>query len=212
MRFGKCWWAMQSDIMGKIAKITGSTILVRVSEHSKISQLDVDSFMTGYISVGSLIGTRLVDGRTLVMTVEEIYDSDNGVYVTVSISGVFDDVTEVFSFGTNKYPLIGEAVYRLENRILSHIFEPKETKKDFSAVGTYLYNSDVSVSYNPNVLFGKHLGIFGNTGSGKTCTVVSLIQRYIRQNPSKDIKFIILDVNGEYRSAFEESEAEYHFI
>ena len=79
---------MRSDIVGKIAKITGSTILVRVSEYSKVNQLDVDGFTTGYISVGSLVGAKLVDGRTLVMTVEEIYDSDNGVYITTSISGV----------------------------------------------------------------------------------------------------------------------------
>ncbi|MBR0282811.1 MAG: ATP-binding protein [Oscillibacter sp.] len=200
---------MRSNIIGKIAKITGSNILVRVSEYSKVSQLDVVGFTTGYISVGSLVGAKLVDGRTLVMTVEEIYDSDNGVYITASISGVFDDVTEKFSFGTNKYPLIGAGVYRLEHRILSHIFEPKGNAQIPPTIGTYIYNPDVTVGYNPNVLFGKHLGVFGNTGSGKTCTVVSVIQRYIRQNPNKDIKFVILDVNGEYRSAFEESEAEY---
>ena len=200
---------MRINIVGKIAKITGSNILVRVSEYSKVSQLDVDGFITGYISVGSLVGAKLVDGRTLVMTVEEIYDSDNGVYITTSISGVFDDVTEEFSFGTNKYPLIGADVYRIEHRILSHIFEPKGNTQIPPTIGTYIYNPDVTVGYDPNVLFGKHLGVFGNTGSGKTCTVVSVIQRYIRQNPNKDIKFIILDVNGEYRNAFEESEAEY---
>ena len=78
-----------------------------------------------------------------------------------------------------------------------------------STIGTYIYDSNVSVGYNPNVLFGKHLGVFGNTGSGKTCTVVSIIQNYIRNNKGKDIKFIILDVNGEYQRAFNENEAEY---
>ena len=43
------------------------------------------------------------------------------------------------------------------------------------------------------MIFGKHLGVFGNTRSGKTCTVVSLIQNYIRNNDNKDVKFIILD-------------------
>ena len=59
------------------------------------------------------------------------------------------------------------------------------------------------------MIFGKHLGVFGNTGSGKTCTVVSLIQNYIRNNDNKDVKFVILDVNGEYKSAFNKNEAKY---
>jgi hypothetical protein len=39
--------------------------------------------------------------------------------------------------------------------------------------------------------------------------VVSIVQNYIRNNPHKDIKFIILDVNGEYKHAFKEDETEY---
>ena len=104
--------------------------------------------------------------------------------------------------------MIGEQVFKLWNKILGHIFSPiGET--ELSAIGTYLYDSNVSVSYDPNILWGKHLGVFGNTGSGKTCTVVSIIQNYVRNNPNRDIKFIILDVNGEYKSAFEKSEVEY---
>ena len=78
-----------------------------------------------------------------------------------------------------------------------------------ATIGKYLYDLSVSVGYNPNVLFGKYLGVFGNTGSGKTCTVVSVIQNFIRTNPHKNIKFIILDVNGEYATAFHDYEAEY---
>ena len=53
------------------------------------------------------------------------------------------------------------------------------------------------------------MGVFGNTGSGKTCTVVSLIQQYIHSNPDSDIKFIILDVNGEYKAAFDKKEMDF---
>lgn len=76
-------------------------------------------------------------------------------------------------------------------------------------IGTYVYDSSVPISYDPNVMFGKHLGVFGNTGSGKTCTVVSLIQQYIHSNPDSDIKFIILDVNGEYKAAFDGTEMDF---
>lgn len=199
---------MQVNEIGRITKITGAKVLIRVTVPTAVNHIGVESFLTSYISVGSLVGTRLVDGRLLVMTVEEIYDSDVDIFVSSSISGIYDEVTEKFTFGTNTYPLVDEQVFKLWNKILEHIFAPTE-KTALSTVGTYIYDSSVAVGYNPNVLFGKHLGVFGNTGSGKTCTVVSIIQNYIRNNQQKDIKFIILDVNGEYKRAFDESEADY---
>lgn len=206
--FRKCWWIMQIHEIGRIAKITGAKVLIRVTVAAAVNHLGVESFLTSYISVGSLIGTRLVDGRILVMTVEEIYDSDTDIFVSSSISGIYDEVMEKFTFGTNTYPLVGEQVFKLWSKILDRIFA-LPGKSVSSTIGTYIYDSSITVGYNPNVLFGKHLGVFGNTGSGKTCTVVSIIQNYIRKNPQKAIKFIILDVNGEYKRAFDKDEAEY---
>lgn len=199
---------MKTDVIGQVIKITGSKILIEVIPTSNIGQLDVREFTTRYVSVGALVGTDLVDGRTLVLTVEEIYNSKDVIIITASISGIFDRVIERFSFGTNTYPLIGEHVYSLSSAILEHIFS-KKSEEGISTIGTYIYDKTVPVGYDPNVLFGKHLGVFGNTGSGKTCTVVSIIQNYIQSNSNKDIKFIILDVNGEYKNAFKEEDAEF---
>lgn len=199
---------MQTDIIGRISRVTGSKITVKVSRESSINRIGMNGFLTNYISIGSLIGTNLVDGRILALMVEEIYDNNNEIIIGTSISGIYDEVTKSFSFGTNTYPLVGENAFRLGESILGHIFTPKN-KSVSSSIGTYIYDSAVSVGYNPNILFGKHLGVFGNTGSGKTCTVVSIIQNYIRNNVDKNIKFIILDVNGEYQSAFTTDEAEY---
>lgn len=196
-----------AQILGIVSKITGSRILVKIGDVTEMNSVRMNSFLLRYISVGSLIGTKLVDGRTLVLSVEEILDSDQGVIVTASISGIYDDALRKFSFGTNTYPLINEKVFVLDTSLLESIFSVKDQGK--STIGFYAYDHNVKVGYNPNILFGKHLGVFGNTGSGKTCTVVSIIQHYIRNNPNKDIKYIILDVNGEYQSAFEADECEY---
>ncbi len=197
-----------SVVVGNISKITGAKVQIRVVTHSNVDRICIEGFVTSYVSVGSLLGTKLVDGRFLIITVDEIYDNDDLVFVAGSINGIYDDVTASFSFGTNTYPLVGEDVFKLGDEVLKRIFSP--SVEEFSSeIGTYLYDSRVGVGYNPNVLFGKHLGVFGNTGSGKTCTVVSIIQRYIRHNTQKNIKFIILDVNGEYKQAFDENEADY---
>lgn len=200
---------MVKDSFGEITKITGSKITIRVSLSDAVNKVSVDNFVLNYVSIGSLLGTVLVDGRTLVLTVEEIYEQNREHFIGTAISGIYDIILKRFTFGTNSYPLIGEKVFTLNNEVLKRIFSVKSDTLE-STIGTYIYDNSVRVGYDPDVLFGKHLGVFGNTGSGKTCTVVSVIQNYIRNNPGKDIKFIILDVNGEYRTAFKEEEYEYY--
>ena len=92
---------MQINEIGRITKITGAKVLVRVTVPTSINHIGVESFLTSYISVGALVGTRLVDGRILVMTVEEIYDGDADIFISSSISGIYDEVMEEFSFDTN---------------------------------------------------------------------------------------------------------------
>lgn len=198
---------MNNSVIGKIVKITGAKILAKVSNLSDVEKVSVKGFAMNYVSIGSLVGTNLVDGRVLILTIEEEYENNDEVFITAAVSGIYDAVSTSFSFGTDSYPLMGEQVFKLNGDILTAIFSAKEKHNPLS-IGTYVYDSSVPVGYDPDVLFGKHLGVFGNTGSGKTCSVVSIIQRYINANPNSDIKFIILDVNGEYRTAFPESEAQ----
>ena len=200
---------MIKESFGQISKITGSKVIINVHISDAVNKVSVENFVLNYVSIGSLLGTRLVDGRMLVLTIEEIYEHEKEHYISAAISGIYDVILKKFTFGTNSYPLIGEQVFTLNNDILRCIFSAGKGESE-STIGTYIYDKLVPVGYNPDVLFGKHLGVFGNTGSGKTCTVVSVLQNYIRSNPSKDIKFIILDVNGEYKTAFDNKEMDYY--
>lgn len=191
-----------NKIIGEIVKISGSNIQIYVENEKLIEKANILSQSISYLSIGSLLGTKLFDQRTLVLIVNEIIDNGH-IFINCSISGVYDETNDAFKFGTYSYPLIHEKVFLLDFEVLNVIFN--QNKSNYY-IGSYAYNENVKVSFDPNILFGKHLGVFGNTGSGKTCTIASLIQRYIRDNPSKDIKFIILDVNGEYKNAFKEDE------
>ena len=199
---------MPSESFGKIIKITGSKVTILVQYSVAVKKVSVDNFVLNYVSIGALVGTKLVDSRILVLTVEEIYESNAEHFICASISGVYDDVLKNFTFGTDSYPLIGERVFTINSNVLESILGSQH-KHSSAKIGAYVYDTSISVGYNPDVLFGKHLGVFGNTGSGKTCTVVSIIQNYVRENPEKEIKFVILDVNGEYKTAFKDNEAEY---
>ena len=66
------------------------------------------------------------------------------------------------------------------------------------------------VRVDPDKLFGRHLAILGNTGSGKSCSVAGLIHWSLEAAQKAcdrpNARFIVLDPNGEYSGAFEEQD------
>ncbi len=66
--------------------------------------------------------------------------------------------------------------------------------------------ANAEVRLDPNRLFGRHLAILGNTGSGKSCSVAQLIRSSVKAIGSEPKAFgaIILDANGEYARAFDD--------
>ena len=69
---------------------------------------------------------------------------------------------------------------------------------------------DFKIKINPDKFFGKHAAILGNTGSGKSCTLSSILQSLFHFSYNgkklKSAHFIIFDTNGEYKNAFQLSE------
>jgi DNA helicase HerA-like ATPase len=82
------------------------------------------------------------------------------------------------------------------------------------AIGRSLLGNDAEVCVDPDKLFGRHLAVLGNTGSGKSCTVAGLIRWSLEaakkeRSASKvqgkpNARFIVLDPSGEYRQAFKD--------
>lgn len=75
-------------------------------------------------------------------------------------------------------------------------------------IGTSPLAGNANVKIDPNRLFGRHLAVLGNTGSGKSCSVAGLIRWSLeavkekRTDNQPNARFIILDPNGEYSRAF----------
>ena len=73
-------------------------------------------------------------------------------------------------------------------------------------IGKSIIFPDYSVKVDIDKFFGSHSAILGNTGSGKSCTIASMIQELYRFKNYSAVgsTFIIFDVNGEYEQAFSE--------
>ena len=111
-----------------------------------------------------------------------------------------------FRRGSDALPSVG-AVVRLPTDVqLRSIVESGERRR--VRIGTSPLAGDAEVSVDPNRLFGRHLAVLGNTGSGKSCSVAGLIRwsleqaQVARSEASPNARFIILDPNGEYSRAF----------
>jgi hypothetical protein len=110
-----------------------------------------------------------------------------------------------FRRGSDVLPSVGAPALLPTDEELQAIVESGEKKR--VCIGVSPVANDAKVYVNPDRLFGRHLAVLGNTGSGKSCTVAGLIRWSLeaaKQKPSTrpNARFIILDPNGEYSRAF----------
>ena len=190
--------------VGTICKVNAKGVDILVSNSSILTNGLNDLGILNYFTIGSYLGTKNANGDIVVLRCEEIYDSDR-IIVTCTYLGTINEILKTYDDGVKIFPLINQSVFTLDKSISSLIM----VKGEEPVIGTYIYDDNQKITYDHNILFGKHLGVFGNTGSGKTCTIASIIQNHIR-NYNSSIKFVILDVNGEYKNAFADEEMEYH--
>ena len=111
----------------------------------------------------------------------------------------------VFRRGADALPSVGATVVLPTDVQLRSIVESGERRH--VQIGTSLLAGDARVCVDPNRLFGRHLAVLGNTGSGKSCSVAGLIRWSLEQarnvrGGAPNARFVVLDPNGEYSRAF----------
>jgi uncharacterized protein len=121
------------------------------------------------------------------------------------------DEEERYSFrrGADALPSIGASVLLPTEKQLRSIVESGERRR--VKIGTSPLAGNAEVCIDPDRLFGRHLAVLGNTGSGKSCSVAGLIRWSLEQaqmlsGKQPNARFIVLDPNGEYSRAFGDAE------
>lgn len=113
-----------------------------------------------------------------------------------------------FKRGLETFPSVGDIVILPTEDQLKSIIESGENRRVYIGNSPLVGNAKVMI--DPDRLFGRHLAVLGNTGSGKSCSVAGLIRWSLESasnnKEKKDIpvnsRFIVLDPNGEYSKAF----------
>lgn len=121
------------------------------------------------------------------------------------------------SRGVLAFPSVGDQVLIPTPSQVEAIVGARDDDKRVR-IGSSPMASNAAIMVDPDKLFGRHLAVLGNTGSGKSCTVAGLL-RWSMEAAEKAIKdagktgipnarFIVLDPNGEYAKAFADREDE----
>ena len=223
---------MFSREIGRVISVDSFKIMIELDENIK------GTHKSGYYDIYEVakvnsyvivpIGSdKIVALITRVKTFEdsEIEKSTGGIRFSKSkrhlIATMLGTITEENKYeeGIYNYPVLDNPVWYIIKEDLEKIFDSSSKKnidcqKDFYLpIGKNGSFKDYDIKINPDKFFTKHSAILGNTGSGKSCTVTSILQSLFNYNYSKEIDkenklksatIIIFDTNGEYKSAFEE--------
>jgi hypothetical protein len=99
-----------------------------------------------------------------------------------------------FFRGVGHYPPLGTPVYMAESAQLDAMFDG--VRRYGLHLGRLSQREELRVFVEPNLLFSRHLAILGQSGSGKSWAVSSLLQRTVKLMPKAHI--VLLDLHGEY--------------
>ena len=178
---------MEKIKIGRVVEIEGLNIIIEINEKEISEKINfkVGNQVTPVL-INKLISITLLNGKELIGKIEKIVENsrfyteenfkkqDNKICVFASLIGIYDYYTKKFDEGINNFPFINSEVYSISSEIKKNIMSISSEYK--LKIGKSFNDNDVEIFANPDILFGKHLGIFGNTGTGKSCTVTSIIQ------------------------------------
>ncbi|RJQ50263.1 MAG: ATP-binding protein [Desulfobacteraceae bacterium] len=111
--------------------------------------------------------------------------------------------------GVSAFPSVGDVAQLPTAAQLRSIIEASSDEDRRVRIGTSPLAANAEVTVDPDKIFGRHLAVLGNTGSGKSCSVAGLIRWSLAHASTArsdscrpNARFIILDPNGEYSPAF----------
>jgi ABC-type dipeptide/oligopeptide/nickel transport system ATPase component len=192
-----------SILIGYLSEVRGDGMDARMAEQHAgdlpIIKIDDEELLAGHIGSYVIIRQADIGVLALVFKMWELdrFDSDGGRRTDRYISLIpVGEILEQGTFvrGVRHYPTPGAKVYAVGLKEINAIFSKFRDYQFF--IGQLATHKNYHLSLDPRALFGRHFAILGQSGSGKSWTVTSLIQHTIRAMPKAHL--IMLDLHGEY--------------
>lgn len=119
-------------------------------------------------------------------------------FVYARCIGFFEN--EKFNFGIKYSPIIYNTVKMISSNMIKAILSPKKENNEIEFVIGKDLQYELKIDLPWNKIFNTHIGIFGNTGSGKSNTLTNLYKILLNHKKLnvKESSFVFIDFNGEY--------------
>jgi DNA helicase HerA-like ATPase len=202
-------------IIGTVSSVEGRKIKVKVKKDKNLSHLSYKGKTIKNVSVGSYIkitkGFIEIIGKVEGEYIKEetIFNKDYkkdelkiSRFLEVSLFGHFDRKENKFKQGIKEMPLIDNECYLLDNEEFNKLHKFFNHEGAIK-IGSLTEEPSQEIKLSIKKLFASHIGIFGNTGSGKSNTLAKIFTALFEKNLGnkkfkKNSRFIVIDFNGEY--------------
>ena len=174
-------------MFGKIINITDKTIEIEINQNNNV--------------MPNLMNLHIVfedENTKLLGEVRNVLDGK----IHVDLKGQF--IGDKFIQGTIKKPSLNSKVRLIEENELNIILGQDIESNIY--IGKSAIYPTKKIYSNINDLFSNHLAIFGNSGSGKSCSVSRIIQNiFLNKNfLTYNANLFFFDAYGEYKNAFKD--------
>ena len=150
--------------------------------------------------VGKIIGEEIIENINF--RNDEIEQKRFDRYVELNIIGYFFEGK--FYSGVKSLPIINDSLHLISDEKIAEIYNFKgKGKRTIINIGISSLE-ELPIEIPLNGVFNSHIGIFGNTGSGKSNTLAKLYSSLFDKIKNKaeidKSKFVLIDFNGEYEN------------
>lgn len=200
--------------VGRVVSVEGRRVRIAVDKLKNGSHLLYRGGLVRNVAVSSYV--KIVKGFVeLIAKVDgEVVEEDRSAFSTyrrgvdplsrqleVSLVGYIKGGR--FERGIREMPLLDNECFILTEEEFGLIHTFVSSSDQPLEIGTLAMEPTQSVAVGINAIFASHVGIFGNTGSGKSYTLTKLYHELFKKyGPIEAFRqrsrFILIDFNGEY--------------
>lgn len=200
--------------IGRVVSVEGRRVRVSVDKLKNGSHLLYKGEIVRNVAVGSYVKIAKGFAEMIAKVDGEYIQEDKSASTTyrrsvdnltrtleVSLIGFIQNGT--FERGIRELPLLDNECFILTGTEFESIHQFVEPGAVALPIGVLAMEPTQTVSVGVDAIFASHVGIFGNTGSGKSYTVAKLYHELFKRFTAEPgfgskAKFILIDFNGEY--------------
>lgn len=202
--------------IGTVFSVEGREVKVKVDKVKNASHLLYKGILIKNVSVGGYVKIEKgfisiiakIEGESIKeekQSIQEYGKAENKInrILNAKLLGYIENAK--FERGIKELPLIDNECYLLNSEEFKQIHQFVKPNDKPIQIGTLALERGQEIYVGVNSLFSSHIGIFGNTGSGKSYTLAKIYRQLFKSFDNQDkfkknARFLLFDFNGEYNS------------